>query len=167
MNNKTSEYDSEKNTIKKTINFSQYSSEYNDLDNKETNKKNINNIFTNDEETKEKLENIRNNISNIRNKVSSYSKIYDNISTQIESGITNVPIDEKLKIQNNKIQQQLIESYEDNKKLKNRIFELENELEKVNKNMMIQYKKKFLDEMKELQKIFEETIENKNKFIFN
>ena len=163
--NKTSEYDSERNTIKKTINFSQYLSEHNELDNKETNKKNLNNIFTSDEETKEKLENIRNNISNIRNKVSSYSKIYDNISTQIESGITNVPIDEKLKIQNNKIQQQLIESYEDNKKLKNRIFELENELEKVNKNMMIQYKKKFLDEMKELQKIFEETIENKNKEI--
>ena len=165
MNNKTSEYDSEKNTIKKTINFSQYSSEYNDLDNKETNKKNINNIFTNDEETKEKLENIRNNISNIRNKVSSYSKIYDNISTQIITGMTNVPIDEKLKIQNNKFQQQLIESFEENKKLKNRILELENELEKVNKNMMIQYKKKFLDEMKELQKIFEETIENKNKEI--
>ena len=163
--NKASEYDSERNTIKKTINFSQYLSEHNELDNKETNKKNLNNIFTSDEETKEKLENIRNNISNIRNKVSSYSKIYDNISTQIESGITNVPIDEKLKIQNNKIQQQLIESYEDNKKLKNRIFELENELEKVNKNMMIQYKKKFLDEMKELQKIFEETIENKNKEI--
>ena len=163
--NKTSEYDSERNTIKKTINFSQYLSEHNELDNKETNKKNLNNIFTSDEETKEKLENIRNNISNIRNKVSSYSKIYDNISTQIESGITNVPIDEKLKIQNNKIQQQLIESYEDNKKLKNRILELENELEKVNKNMMIQYKKKFLDEMKELQKIFEETIENKNKEI--
>ncbi len=163
--NKASEYDSERNTIKKTINFSQYLSEHNDLENKETNKKILNNIFTSDEETKEKLENIRNNISNIRNKVSSYSKIYDNISTQIESGITNVPIDEKLKIQNNKIQQQLIESYEDNKKLKNRIFELENELEKVNKNMMIQYKKKFLDEMKELQKIFEETIENKNKEI--
>ena len=163
--NKTSEYDSERNTIKKTINFSQYLSEHNDLDNKETNKKILNNIFTSDEETKEKLENIRNNISNIRNKVSSYSKIYDNISTQIESGITNVPIDEKLKIQNNKIQQQLIESFEENKQLKHRILELENELEKVNKNMMIQYKKKFLDEMKELQKIFEETIENKNKEI--
>ena len=79
--------------------------------------------------------------------------------------MTNVPIDEKLKIQNNKFQQQLIESFEENKKLKNRILELENELEKVNKNMMIQYKKKFLDEMKELQKIFEETIENKNKEI--
>ena len=163
--NKASEYDSERNTIKKTINFSQYLSEHNDLDNKETNKKILNNIFTSDEETKEKLENIRNNISNIRNKVSSYSKIYDNISTQIESGITNVPIDEKLKIQNNKIQQQLIESFEENKQLKHRILELENELENLNKNMMIQYKKKFLDEMKELQKIFEETIENKNKEI--
>ena len=163
--NKASEYDSERNTIKKTINFSQYLSEHNDLDNKETNKKILNNIFTSDEETKEKLENIRNNISNIRNKVSSYSKIYDNISTQIESGITNVPIDEKLKIQNNKIQQQLIESFEENKQLKHRILELENELENLNKNMMIQHKKKFLDEMKELQKIFEETIENKNKEI--
>ena len=157
--NKASEYDSERNTIKKAINFSQYLSEHNDLDNKETNKKILNNIFTSDEETKEKLENIRNNISNIRNKVSSYSKIYDNISTQIESGITNVPI------QNNKIQQQLIESFEENKQLKHRILELENELENVKKNMMIQYKKKFLDEMKELQKIFEETIENKNKEI--
>ena len=39
-------------------------------------------------------------LENIRNKVSSYSKIYDNISTKI-----NVPIDEKLKIQNNKIPQ--------------------------------------------------------------
>ncbi len=163
--NKASEYDSERNTIKKTINFSQYLSEHNDLENKETNKKILNNIFTSDEETKEKLENIRNNISNIRNKVSSYSKIYDNISTQIESGITNVPIDEKLKMQNNKIQQQLIESFEENKQLKHRILELENELENVKKNMMIQYKKKFLDEMKELQKIFEETIENKNKEI--
>ena len=68
-------------------------------------------------------------------------------------------------MQNNKIQQQLIESFEENKQLKHRILELENELENVKKNMMIQYKKKFLDEMKELQKIFEETIENKNKEI--
>jgi hypothetical protein len=159
-----SDIDSERKSYTKPFNFSQY---FESKENNENNsgRKSCNKINTEDEQTKEKLENIRNNISNIRNKVSSYSKIYDNISTQIESGITNVPIDEKLKIQNNKIQQQLIESYEDNKKLKNRIFELENELEKVNKNMMIQYKKKFLDEMKELQKIFEETIENKNKEI--
>jgi hypothetical protein len=50
-------------------------------------------------------------------------------------------------------------------RLKKRIVELENELENQNKNISIKYKKIFVNEMKELQKIFEETIENKNKEI--
>ena len=47
--NKTSEYDSQRNIIKKQLIFCII------IDNKESNKKNLNNIFTSDEETKEKI----------------------------------------------------------------------------------------------------------------
>ncbi len=160
-----SENDNEMKPIKKTLNFSQFASDYKENNQKDLNIKNLNNIFSTDEETKEKLENIRNNISNIRQKVSSYSKIYDNISNKIENGIINVPKDEIVKLENNKFKNQILEYYNENLRLKKRIVELENELENQNKNISIKYKKIFVNEMKELQKIFEETIENKNKEI--
>ena len=160
-----SENDNEIKPIKKTLNFSQFASDYKENNQKDLNIKNLNNIFSADEETKEKLENIRNNISNIRQKVSSYSKIYDNISNKIENGIINVSKDEIVKLENNKFKNQILEYYNENLRLKKRIVELENELENQNKNISIKYKKIFLNEMKELQKIFEETIENKNKEI--
>ena len=160
-----SENDNEIKPIKKTLNFSQFASDYKENNQKDLNIKNLNNIFSTDEETKEKLENIRNNISNIRQKVSSYSKIYDNISNKIENGIINVSKDEIVKLENNKFKNQILEYYNENLRLKKRIVELENELENQNKNISIKYKKIFVNEMKELQKIFEETIENKNKEI--
>ena len=160
-----SENDNEIKPIKKTLNFSQFASDYKENNQKDLNIKNLNNIFSTDEETKEKLENIRNNISNIRQKVSSYSKIYDNISNKIENGIINIPNNEILKLENNKFKNQILDYYNENLRLKKRIVELENELENQNKNISIKYKKIFLNEMKELQKIFEETIENKNKEI--
>ena len=160
-----SENDNEIKPIKKTLNFSQFASDYKENNQKDLNIKNLNNIFSTDEETKEKLENIRNNISNIRQKVSSYSKIYDNISNKIENGISNVPKDELLKMENNKFKNQILEYSNENLRLKKKISELENELENQNKNLAIKYKKKFLNDMKEIQKIFEETIENKNKEI--
>ncbi len=160
-----SENDNEMKPIKKTLNFSQFASDYKENNQKDLNIKNLNNIFSTDEETKEKLENIRNNISNIRQKVSSYSKIYDNISNKIENGIVGVPKDEIVKLENNKFKNQILEYYNENLRLKKRIVELENELENQNKNISIKYKKIFVNEMKELQKIFEETIENKNKEI--
>ena len=160
-----SENDNEIKPIKKTLNFSQFASDYKENNQKDLNIKNLNNIFSTDEETKEKLENIRNNISNIRQKVSSYSKIYDNISNKIENGIINIPNNEILKLENNKFKNQILDYYNENLRLKKRIVELENELENQNKNISIKYKKIFVNEMKELQKIFEETIENKNKEI--
>ena len=160
-----SENDNEIKPIKKTLNFSQFASDYKENNQKDLNIKNLNNIFSADEETKEKLENIRNNISHIRQKVSSYSKIYDNISNKIENGIINVSKDEIVKLENNKFKNQILEYYNENLRLKKRIVELENELENQNKNISIKYKKIFVNEMKELQKIFEETIENKNKEI--
>ena len=160
-----SENDNEIKPIKKTLNFSQFASDYKENNQKDLNIKNLNNIFSTDEETKEKLENIRNNISNIRQKVSSYSKMYDNISNKIENGIINIPNNEILKLENNKFKNQILDYYNENLRLKKRIVELENELENQNKNISIKYKKIFVNEMKELQKIFEETIENKNKEI--
>ena len=160
-----SENDNEIKPIKKTLNFSQFASDYKENNQKDLNIKNLNNIFSADEETKEKLENIRNNISHIRQKVSSYSKIYDNISNKIENGIINVSKDEIVKLENNKFKNQILDYYNENLRLKKRIVELENELENQNKNISIKYKKIFVNEMKELQKIFEETIENKNKEI--
>ena len=160
-----SDNDSELKPIKKVLNFSEYSSDNKENCEKDSNIKKLNTNISNDDETKEKLENIRNNISNIREKVSSYSKIYDNISNKIENGISNVPKDELLKMENNKFKNQILEYSNENLRLKKKISELENELENQNKNLAIKYKKKFLNDMKEIQKIFEETIENKNKEI--
>ena len=160
-----SDNDSELKPIKKVLNFSECSSNNKENYEKDSNIKNLNNNISNDDETKEKLENIRNNISNIREKVSSYSKIYDNISNKIENGISNVPKDELLKMENNKFKNQILEYSNENLRLKKKISELESELENQNKNLAIKYKKKFLNDMKEIQKIFEETIENKNKEI--
>jgi hypothetical protein len=160
-----SDNDSELKPIKKVLTFSEYSSDNKENYEKDSNIKKLNTNISNDDETKEKLENIRNNISNIREKVSSYSKIYDNISNKIENGISNVPKDELLKMENNKFKNQILEYSNENLRLKKKISELESELENQNKNLAIKYKKKFLNDMKEIQKIFEETIENKNKEI--
>ncbi len=159
-----SDIDSERKSYTKPFNFSQY---FESKENNENNsgRKSCNKINTEDEQTKEKLENIRNNISNIRQKVSSYSKIYENISTQIDYGINNIPKEDILKSQNKNFQQQILELQNENQRLKNKINELEDEREKENNNIIVKYKKKHLDEMKELQKIFENTIEKKNKEI--
>ena len=159
-----SDIDSERKSYTKPFNFSQYF-EYKENNENNSGRKSCNKINTEDEQTKEKLENIRNNISNIRQKVSSYSKIYENISTQIDYGINNIPKEDILKNQNKNFQQQILELQKENQRLKNKINELEDEREKENNNIIVKYKKKHLDEMKELQKIFENTIENKNKEI--
>jgi paraquat-inducible protein B len=109
----------------------------------------------------EKLKNIRSNISNLRKTVSSYSKIYDNISNQIENGITNLPKEEILLIENKKLKKENLFYQNENQKLKNRISELENQSE----NVIFNYKNKYLKEIKELEKIFEDTLKVKNKEI--
>ncbi len=153
-----SENDNEMKPIKKTLNFSQFASDYKENNQKDLNIKNLNNIFSTDEETKEKLENIRNNIFNIRQKVSSYSKIYDNISTQIESGITNLPKEEVLLMENKKLKDENLFYQNENLKLKNKINELENKSESI----ISKYKDKYIKEMKELEKIFEDSLNEKN-----
>ena len=161
------ENDSERRNINKVFTFSQFASDLKGNFKEESPNKKINELITTDEETKEKLENIRNNIFNIRQKVSSYSKIYDNISTQIGNGVINkFPKEQNIKNKKNDIQQQNNNDYyNENLRLKKRIFELENEIQNNNKNFNIQFKKNCINEMKELQKIFDETIENKNKEI--
>ncbi len=161
------ENDSERRNINKVFTFSQFASDLKGNYKEESPNKKINELITTDEETKEKLENIRNNIFNIRQKVSSYSKIYDNISTQIGNGVINkFPKEQNIKNKKNDIQQQNNNDYyNENLRLKKRIFELENEIQNNNKNFNIQFKKNCINEMKELQKIFDETIESKNKEI--
>ena len=161
------ENDSERRNINKVFTFSQFASDLKGNYKEESPNKKINELITTDEETKEKLENIRHNIFNIRQKVSSYSKIYDNISTQIGNGVINkFPKEQNIKNKKNDIQQQNNNDYyNENLRLKKRIFELENEIQNNNKNFNIQFKKNCINEMKELQKIFDETIENKNKEI--
>ena len=161
------ENDSERRNINKVFTFSQFASDLKGNFKEESPNKKINELITTDEETKEKLENIRNNIFNIRQKVSSYSKIYDNISTQIGNGVINkFPKEQNIKNKKNDIQQQNNNDYyNENLRLKKRIFELENEIQNNNKNFNIKFKKNCINEMKELQKIFDETIESKNKEI--
>ena len=161
------ENDSERRNINNVFTFSQFASDLKGNFKEESPNKKINELITTDEETKEKLENIRNNIFNIRQKVSSYSKIYDNISTQIGNGVINkFPKDQNIKNKKNDIQQQNNNDYyNENLRLKKRIFELENEILNNNTNFNIKFKKNCINEMKELQKIFDETIESKNKEI--
>ena len=161
------ENDSERRNINNVFTFSQFASDLKGNFKEESPNKKINELITTDEETKEKLENIRNNIFNIRQKVSSYSKIYDNISTQIGNGVINkFPKDQNIKNKKNDIQQQNNNDYyNENLRLKKRIFELENEIQNNNTNFNIKFKKNCINEMKELQKIFDETIESKNKEI--
>ena len=108
----------------------------------------------------EKLKNIRSNISNLRKTVSSYSKIYDNLSNQIESGMTNLP-NEDILLENKKLKKENLFYQNENQKLKNRISELENQSD----NVIFKYKNKYLKEIKELEKIFEDTLNVKNKEI--
>ena len=160
------ENDSERRNINKVFTFSQFASDLNGNYKEESSNNKINELITTDDETKEKLENIRNNIFNIRQKVSSYSKIYDNISTQIGNGmINNLNKDDKIKNKNYNFQQQNNDYENENQRLKNRILELENQIKNINKNHIIKLKKNCINEMKELQKIFDETIDSKNKEI--
>ena len=108
----------------------------------------------------EKLKNIRSNISNLRKTVSSYSKIYDNLSNQIESGMTNLP-NEDILLENKKLKKENLFYQNAYQKPKNRISELENQSE----NVIFKYKNKYLKEIKELEKIFEDTLKVKNKEI--
>ena len=121
----------------------------------------INDKSISEDDCFEKLRNIRSNISNLRKTVSSYSKIYDNISNQIENGITNLPKEEILLIENKKLKKENLFYQNENQKLKNRISELENQSE----NVIFNYKNKYLKEIKELEKIFEDTLKVKNKEI--
>ena len=160
------ENDSERRNINKVFTFSQFASDLKGNFKEESPNKKINELITTDEETKEKLENIRNNIFNIRQKVSSYSKIYDNISTQIGNGmINNLNKDDKIKNKNYNFQQQNNDYENENHRLKNRILVLENQIKNINKNHIIKLKKNCINEMKELQKIFDETIDSKNREI--
>ena len=160
------ENDSERRNINKVFTFSQFASDLNGNYKEEYSNNKINELITTDDETKEKLENIRNNIFNIRQKVSSYSKIYDNISTQIGNGmINNLNKDDKIKNKNYNFQQQNNDYENENQRLKNRILELENQIKNINKNHIIKLKKNCINEMKELQKIFDETIDSKNREI--
>ena len=60
---------------------------FSDCSLEETGRKTV--IPSYEEDCFEKLKNIRSNIVNLRQKVSSYSKLYENLSFQIENGITN------------------------------------------------------------------------------
>ncbi len=135
---------------------------FSDCSLEETGRKTVNQIPSHDENCFEKLKNIRSNISNLRQKVSSYSKLYENLSCQIENGITNLPKEENLLlIENKKLKEENLFYQGENLKLKNKISELEKERE----NMLSKYKEKYLNQIKDLEKIFNETLNDKNKEI--
>ncbi len=135
---------------------------FSDCSLEETGRKTVNQIPSHDENCFEKLKNIRSNISNLRQKVSSYSKLYENLSCQIENGITNLPKEENLLlIENKKLKEENLFYQGENLKLKNKIAELEKESE----NMISKYKEKYLNQIKDLEKIFNETLNDKNKEI--
>ena len=135
---------------------------FSDCSLEETGRKTVNQIPSYDENCFEKLKNIRSNISNLRQKVSSYSKLYENLSCQIENGITNLPKEENLLlIENKKLKEENLLYQDENLKLKNKISELEKESE----NRLSKYKEKYLNQMKDLEKIFNETLNDKNKEI--
>ena len=135
---------------------------FSDCSLEEIRRKTVNQIPSYDENWFEKLKNIRSNISNLRQKVSSYSKLYENLSCQIENGITNLPKEENLLlIENKKLKEENLLYQDENLKLKNKISELEKESE----NRLSKYKEKYLNQMKDLEKIFNETLNDKNKEI--
>ena len=135
---------------------------FSDCSLEETGRKTVNQIPSYDENCFEKLKNIRSNISNLRQKVSSYSKLYENLSCQIENGITNLPKEENLLlIENKKLKEENLLYQDENLKLKNKISELEKESE----NRLSKYKEKYLNQMKDLEKKFNETLNDKNKEI--
>ena len=135
---------------------------FSDCSLEEIGRKTVNQIPSYDENCFEKLKNIRSNISNLRQKVSSYSKLYENLSCQIENGITNLPKEENLLlIENKKLKEENLFYQDENLKLKNKISELEKESE----NRLSKYKEKYLNQMKDLEKIFNETLNDKNKEI--
>ena len=135
---------------------------FSDCSLEEIGRKTVNQIPSYDENCFEKLKNIRSNISNLRQKVSSYSKLYENLSCQIENGITNLPKEENLLlIENKKLKEENLLYQDENLKLKNKISELEKESE----NRLSKYKEKYLNQMKDLEKKFNETLNDKNKEI--
>ena len=153
----TIDYDSDIRRAKSKVFFPHLISEYN-INTEDTGRKSVGKNTISDLECFEKLQNIRSNISNLRQKVSSYSKIYDNISTQIESGITNLPKEEVLLIENKKLKDENLFYQNENLKLKNKINELENKSESI----ISKYKDKYIKEMKELEKIFEDSLNQKD-----
>ena len=156
----TIDCDSEKRQLRTKIFFPRLFSDCN-LENFARNSVDI--LNTSDEECFEKLKNIRSNISHLRQKVSTASKIYDNLSCQIENGMNNLPKDEVLLIDNKKLKEDNIFYKNENQKLKKRI----SELEKESKVMISKYKDKYLKEIKQLELIFQETINEKNNEIEN
>ena len=153
----TIDYDSDVRRAKSKVFFPHLISEYN-INTENTGRRSASKITTSDEECFKKLQNIRINISNLRQKVSSYSKIYDNISTQIESGMTNLPKEEELLIENKKLKEENLFYQNENLILKNKINELQNN----NESIISKYKDKYIKEIKELKKIFEETLNERN-----
>ena len=135
---------------------------FSDCSLEEIGRKTVNQIPSYDENCFEKLKNIRSNISDLRQKVSSYSKLYENLSCQIENGITNLPKEENLLlVENKKLKEENLFYQDENLKLKNKISELEKESE----NRLSKYKEKYLNQMKDLEKKFNETLNDKNKEI--
>ena len=157
LSTSTIDFDSDINQMKTKDFFPHLFSEYN-INTENTGRRSASKITTSDEECFKKLQNIRINISNLRQKVSSYSKIYDNISTQIESGITNLPKEEVLLIENKKLKDENLFYQNENLILKNKINELENN----NESIISKYKDKYIKEMKELEKIFEDSLNEKD-----
>ena len=157
LSTSTIDFDSDINQMKTKDFFPHLFSEYN-INTCNTGRRSASKITTSDEECFKKLQNIRINISNLRQKVSSYSKIYDNISTQIESGMTNLPKEEELLIENKKLKEENLFYQNENLILKNKINELENN----NESIISKYKDKYIKEIKELKKIFEETLNERN-----
>ena len=151
----TIDCDTEKRQIKTKIFFPRLFSDCN-LENFTRNNANL--LNSSDEECFEKLKNIRSNISHLRQKVSTTSKLYENLSCQIENGMSNLPKDEALLVENKKLKEENLIYQNENQKLKKRISELENE----SKEMISKYKEKYLKEMKQLELIFQETINEKD-----
>ena len=155
MSSSTIDCDTEKRQIKTKIFFPRLFSDCN-LENFTRNNANL--LNSSDEECFEKLKNIRSNISHLRQKVSTTSKLYENLSCQIENGMSNLPKDEALLVENKKLKEENLIYQNENQKLKKRISELENE----SKEMISKYKDKYLKEMKQLELIFQETINEKD-----
>ena len=156
----TIDCDTEKRQLRSKIFFPRLFSDCN-LENITRNNEKL--LNASEEECFEKLKNIRSNISHLRQKVSTTSKLYENLSCQIENGMNNLPKEEVLLVENKKLKEDNQIYQNENQKLKKRI----SELEKENKDMISKYKDKYLTEIKQLELIFQETINEKDNEIEN